>query len=175
MGRKRDKLGKSQQEKAATILRRSPRQSPAGPNTTTKSKTSKKQTEDGTEDVVFASVIPFGTTDQSMPVKLSHAGPVGETASAEEAPAGQEGMEGTVTDVAGGMADMAHSNTQLDENFDNDGAKSSQKILTMTVRDTLPSDDGATAAAKAKSSQNVLDSDSDDDLTKSSRRFDYVI
>ncbi len=35
--------------------------------------------------------------------------------------------------------------------------------------------DGATAAPKAKSSQNVLDSDSDDDLPNASRRFDYVI
>ncbi len=143
MGRKRDKLGKSQQAKATTNLRRSPRGSPATLNTLNKNQSSKNPKKGGNENVVFA-------------LEIAHADPVGETSSAEEALPEEEGINtgpgnpsaGTLTDVAGGMADTANSNKQLVTYEDSDDDKAHQ--------DKLTSDDETTAAAKAKSSLREL-------------------
>ena len=188
MGRSRAKLGTSQQAMATTIVRKSPRGSPAAhtvrksprgspstQNTLNKNQSSKNPIKDGTENVVFASVVP-------------HAGPVGQTSSTEEALPAEEDIntltgnptEGTLTDVAGGMADTANSKQPLVPYEDSDEDKADQ--------DKINSDDEATAAAKAQSSLRELhreDSnkaakaksppgvpdmeESDDDLTKPRR------
>ena len=215
MGRNRAKLGKSQQAMATTNVRqsprgspatqnvrqsprgspatqnvrKSPRGSPATQNTLNKKQSSKNPKQDGTENVVFASVVPLRTTETTVTLEIPHAGPVVQTSSAEEALPAEEGIktrtgnptEGTLTDVACGMADTANSKKPLVPYEDSDEDKADQ--------DKLNSDDEATAAAKAQSSLRELhreDSnkaakaksppgvpdmeESDDDLTKPRRK-----
>ncbi len=130
MGRSRAKLGKSQQAMATTHVRKSPRGSPAAQtvrksprgspstqNTLNKNQSSKNPIKDGTENVVFVSVVPLRTTKKTVTLEIAHAGPVEQTSSAQEALPAEEGIktrtgnptEGTLTDVAGGMGDTANS------------------------------------------------------------------
>jgi hypothetical protein len=129
------------------------------------------------------------TTEKTVPLELAHAGPLEQTSSAQEALPAEEGIktrtgnptEGTLTDVAGGMADTANSKKPLVPYEDSDEDKADQ--------DKINSDDEATAAAKAQSSLRELhreDSnkaakaksppgvpdmeESDDDLTKPRRK-----
>ena len=170
MVRSRAKLGTSQQAMATTIVRRSPRGSPAAhtvrkspraspstQNTLNKNQSSKNPIKDGTENVVFASVVPLRTTEKTVTLEIAHAGPVEQTSSAQEALPAEEGIktrtgnptEGTLTDVAGGMADTANSKQPLVPYEDSDEDKADQ--------DKINSDDEATAAAKAQSSLRELD------------------
>jgi hypothetical protein len=96
------------------------------------------------------------TTEKTVTLEIAHAGPVEQTSSAQEALPAEEGIktrtgnptEGTLTDVAGGMADTANSKKPLVPYEDSDEDKTDQ--------DKLNSDDEATAAAKAQSSLREL-------------------
>ncbi len=115
MRRKRDKLGKSQQQKAATFVRRSPRTSPGGLITSTKNQSTKNQNKDCNENVVFASVAPLGRTENSLPLELQQSGTVAETSSAEwDQNAGDAiESEGKAADCAAGVAEKEHSKKLL--------------------------------------------------------------